>query len=54
MLVGIFDILKIFLYLRRANYEYVHFTLETSNSFNLNNNTSYGIIFKFCNYETAR
>jgi hypothetical protein len=53
MLVGIFNILKIFLYLRRANYEYVYFTLQTSNSFYLNNITRIGNIFKICNYETA-
>ena len=54
MLVGIFNIFKIFLYLRRANYEYVHFTMETSQSLFLDNNISNGIIFKICNYETAR
>ena len=54
MLVGIFNIFKIFLYLRRANYEYVHFTMETFQSLFLDNNISNGIIFKICNYETAR
>ena len=54
MLVGIFNIFKIFLYLHRANYEYVHFTMETFQSLFLDNNISNGIIFKICNYETAR
>ena len=54
MLVGIFNIFKIFLYLHRANYEYVHFTMETFLSLFLDNNISNGIIFKICNYETGR